>query len=434
MTIFLDMDGVVADFEGMLELHGGYPRGTDWNDDTLWTVVNKIPNFWSHMPLMPDAKILWNAVKDLNPVFLTAPSRFDSRSKPGKLAFVAKHFGNVPVIFSRAQEKWHYAKPGDILVDDTERNIKDWRSHGGIGIMHKNANSSVAKIKVALQNPNNNLDAIPVGASVVVKAFKEDMAPQVILLMGLPASGKSTFVKTELVKYYNHRMPHVGAFQVLNSDNQLKKHQWLQATEDFKLLSNTGDESQYNQMIGHFTYTSNDGVPVKFDLPYGDFEKMDTFDQFFKRMYKTYYASYFGGRKQAKHDSDELMDRKLTAGDVTILDSTGVNPPKWLPLFAKAKAAGHTTSVVWLDIPVEYSVARDQYRGATEGRSVGQAVIREYVPSLPVAYKAYMQSDLVDRVMHFEWHGEIVKGKYVLKADIKKYPKKPVKPAEENKP
>lgn len=422
--IYLDMDGVVADFEGMLEQHG-HPRGTEWDDDTLWATVRAIPNFWTHMPLMPDAKILWNAVKDLNPTFLTAPSRSDPRCKPGKLAFVAKHFGDVPVIFSRARDKWQHANPGDILVDDTVKNIKDWRAHGGIGIWHKNAASTIAKIKAALQNPNADLDAIPVGASVIVRAFKEDMAPQVILLMGLPAAGKSTFVKNELVKYYNHRMPHVGAFQVLNSDNQLKKHQWLQAVDDYKTLSNVaGDAAQYNQVADSFSYLSNDGVQVKFNLPFDEFAKINSFDQFFKRMYKPYYASYFGGRAAAKRDSDALTDRKIAAGDVTILDSTGTNPSKWLPLFAKAKAAGHTTSVVWLDLPVEYSIARDQYRGDTEGRSVGQKIIRDYVPELPVAYKAYVQSDLVDRVMHFKWHGEIVKGKYVLISDHKKYPKR----------
>lgn len=265
--------------------------------------------------------------------------------------------------------------------------------------------------------------SLKLGEKILVKSWKEDLAPQVILLMGLPAAGKSTFVKNELIKYYNHKMPHLSGFQTLNSDNQLRKYQWMQAVSDYKKLSEATQEN-WAAVTKDMAYKANDGKAVPFTLTWAEFQKMPIFDSFFKVMFKPYYASYFGQRAEAKKDSDELTDKKIKSGDVVILDSTGTNVAKMLSVFAKSKEMGSTNSVVWLDVPVEFSIGRDAYRGAKEGRSVGEAVIRSYEPELEPAFRKYLASDLVDRALKFKWVGELIKGKYQLVHDYKKYPKK----------
>ncbi len=256
-----------------------------------------------------------------------------------------------------------------------------------------------------------------------VTAWAEDNAPQCILMMGLPASGKSTFIKSNLAKYYNHRMPHVNAYEELNSDRHILKHQFLQARKDYEQLKDTNAE-KWDAETRFMTYRSNDGQAVSFPLSYEDFQRYPTFKEYWTAAYKPYYATYFGGRDKAKRDSDALVDKKIKSADVLIVDSTGTNFSKMLAFFEKAKAQGFTTSVVFLELPVEYSIARDQYRGATEGRSVGSTVIQSYVPELMPAFQAYLTSDIVDRVMHFTWNGELIKGKYVLKKEVKKYPRR----------
>ena len=41
----------------------------------------------------------------------------------------------------------NYIQSNDILVDDQERNIKDWESQGGIGILHTDFDSTISKLK-----------------------------------------------------------------------------------------------------------------------------------------------------------------------------------------------------------------------------------------------------------------------------------------------
>ena len=48
-----------------------------------------------------------------------------------------------------------------------------------------------------------------------------DSAPQMIFIMGLPASGKSTFIEKTLPKIF----PSVGQVRTLDSDIQLNKRQ-----------------------------------------------------------------------------------------------------------------------------------------------------------------------------------------------------------------
>lgn len=260
-----------------------------------------------------------------------------------------------------------------------------------------------------------------------VHAFKEDMAPQIILLMGLPAAGKSTFVKKSLSKYYNHRIPHVGGFQVLNSDVQLRRMQFERARRDYETLRGV-DPVQWARYAAKMQYQSNDGSAVDFDLTPEEFQSLK-FKDFWQRMYRPYYATYFGDRAKAKKATDELALKKIAKGDVVIIDSTGADSAKMLGYFEQGGAKGFTCSVVYLEINPDISIARDQYRGATEGRSVGAAVIRGYEPKLKAAYQVYRNSPLVDRMLHFRWvpagPKEVVKGQYKLVNETKRYGAQP---------
>ena len=54
----------------------------------------------------------------------------------------------VPVKFGfKAQGKARFAGPNKILIDDREDNIAAWKAAGGIGILHTDAFSTIAKLK-----------------------------------------------------------------------------------------------------------------------------------------------------------------------------------------------------------------------------------------------------------------------------------------------
>lgn len=253
-----------------------------------------------------------------------------------------------------------------------------------------------------------------------IKAFKEDMAPQAILLMGLPAAGKSTFINTELKNFFPN-VPHVKSFRVLNSDSQLKSFQFQRAKSDYDELYSL-DKNTYNAFIQSMSYVSNDGTNVNFPLSYEQFQSILKFNDYWNLTYKSYYASYFGERSKARAKTNELTDKKFSGSDVVIVDTTGQDVGKYLGMFEKTREKGFVNSVVYLEIDPKLSIARDSYRGETEGRSVGKSVILSIASKLPSAFGAMAKNPLVDRYLKFTWNGDVIKGSYGLVKDHKKYP------------
>jgi hypothetical protein len=44
-------------------------------------------------------------------------------------------------------EKYIYAAPNHILIDDMPEKIEGWTNAGGLGILHKSASGSIGKLK-----------------------------------------------------------------------------------------------------------------------------------------------------------------------------------------------------------------------------------------------------------------------------------------------
>lgn len=145
-TIYVDMDGVLADFSKKVfelwgvKFHPGLPLS-----DSIWNKISNEKHFYRDLDLTPEATRLWNFLS-LYPnkkVILTALPRKQTYpdADADKLAWVRRYssvFGQVEFYAaSSSRNKWKYAKRGDILIDDREDNIKDWVNFGdGIGIHH----------------------------------------------------------------------------------------------------------------------------------------------------------------------------------------------------------------------------------------------------------------------------------------------------------
>jgi 5'(3')-deoxyribonucleotidase len=146
-TIFLDMDGVVADFDKFAEELLG--REIGWGDTTQdlsaeeWVKLASVDRLYYQLPLMPDATKLVAYVKSLSTRFqigfLTAIPRRTTipSARADKQAWVDKYFPGMRMDigpFSHDKQKW--CSPGDILVDDRPSNIREWNAAGGIAIYH----------------------------------------------------------------------------------------------------------------------------------------------------------------------------------------------------------------------------------------------------------------------------------------------------------
>jgi hypothetical protein len=147
--LFLDCDGVLADFDsGARKLLGGLsPRAFEARHSKreFWRRLARATDFYATLPLLPDAQLLFDAVKHLRPTILTGLP-LGTWAAPQKLKWAEEHFPGTPVITCMARDKYKYMKPGDVLVDDRPDHRGKWEDAGGIFVLHKNARASLDEL------------------------------------------------------------------------------------------------------------------------------------------------------------------------------------------------------------------------------------------------------------------------------------------------
>ena len=146
--LFLDADGVLADFdEGARRLLGMHPRAFEAKHGRreFWRRIAKAKNFYGTLPEMPDAKLLFDAVKHLKPTILTGLP-LGNWAAPQKVQWAAEHFPGVPIITCMARDKHKHMKSGDVLVDDRENHRVAYEAAGVVFVHHKNAEDSVRQL------------------------------------------------------------------------------------------------------------------------------------------------------------------------------------------------------------------------------------------------------------------------------------------------
>ena len=146
--VFLDCDGVLADFDTYAEAYFGMnPRAYEKQVGSakFWEQLEAKGDFYRNLPLMPDAMTLFEGVKHLHPTILTGCPR-GNWAQGQKVAWAAEHFPGVPIITCRSADKRDYAKPGDVLIDDWPQHRHRWIEMGGVFIVHHDAASSLAAL------------------------------------------------------------------------------------------------------------------------------------------------------------------------------------------------------------------------------------------------------------------------------------------------
>jgi hypothetical protein len=147
-ALFLDLDGVLADFDaGVKALLGMTPAEfqASHGGREFWRRIAKARNFYGTLPEMADARVLFDAVEHLKPTILTGLP-LGNWAAPQKVKWVAEHFPGLPIITCMARDKHKHMKSGDVLVDDRENHRAAYEREGVIFIHHKNAVDSIAQL------------------------------------------------------------------------------------------------------------------------------------------------------------------------------------------------------------------------------------------------------------------------------------------------
>jgi 5'(3')-deoxyribonucleotidase len=159
--LFLDADGVLADFnQGARRLLGLSPKAyiEKHGRGAFWGRLARAKNFYGRLSEMPDARVLFDAVKHLQPTILTGLP-VGKWAAPQKVEWAAEHFPGVEIITCMARDKHKHMHPGDVLVDDREKHRALYESEGVVFVHHKNAEDSLKQLAKIFPSVNAPVSA-----------------------------------------------------------------------------------------------------------------------------------------------------------------------------------------------------------------------------------------------------------------------------------
>lgn len=142
MTLYCDLDGVLADFEtGVLNTTGRYIE--ELTPPDMWTALAKANSFFEYLEWMPEGQDLWANIIEYSPVILTGIP-YGGWAAQQKRDWCANKLGkSVEVIPCWSKDKHLFAIPGDILIDDSISAKDKWVDAGGIFLHYINTKDTL---------------------------------------------------------------------------------------------------------------------------------------------------------------------------------------------------------------------------------------------------------------------------------------------------
>jgi hypothetical protein len=156
--LYLDMDGVLCNFEKRFtELYGEDALGSRdrKNFTTNWPNFIMDGNF-ENLEWFPGGKELLDFIQnetdwEVEILSSSGGEKFHSEVAAQKVMWLCdKGIPYKANIVPGRKHKTAYATPETILIDDTEDIIVNFNAAGGLGILHKDANDTLAKLRTLL--------------------------------------------------------------------------------------------------------------------------------------------------------------------------------------------------------------------------------------------------------------------------------------------
>lgn len=152
MELFLDIDGVLADFtSACAKAHnkqlpfnspshrGHYDLAEAWGitASEFWKPLTEDQTFWHNLEKTSEADPLLDIIENklnIKPFLCSSPS-IDPYCYQGKAHWIRSHYPHLLTRTILTNHKHFLAKRNHILVDDSDRNINEFKKAGGIGIL-----------------------------------------------------------------------------------------------------------------------------------------------------------------------------------------------------------------------------------------------------------------------------------------------------------
>ena len=172
--IYVDMDGVLADF------FGAWKKliGTDWREikdlDSALQKIRDKDDFWLNIPITKNAMNLLGLIKQLKGKYniLSAPLPNDPNSEPHKREWIKKNLSAFPPskVIITSNKAVHATQPDgtpNILIDDFGQNVAKWEAAGGVGFKHKDH-----KFERTVKNLKQHMSEAKMSKSSIKKIHK----------------------------------------------------------------------------------------------------------------------------------------------------------------------------------------------------------------------------------------------------------------------
>jgi hypothetical protein len=164
--VYLDMDGVLADFFGGVEFLYGVEHWkqltNDKTKDLKKEVIDRITgtDFFAVLPKFPTADALIDMVKKFtggNFSINTSPLRGDhENSAKYKKVWISNNIEQPDEIIVTGRKETYAKNKGtgtpNILIDDRPVNIQKWQAAGGYGILYQANRDSLTKVQKGLED------------------------------------------------------------------------------------------------------------------------------------------------------------------------------------------------------------------------------------------------------------------------------------------
>lgn len=159
--IYLDMDGVLADFAGgVRSLCGMEPLSQNdkhrdrSKDDEMWERIRTCDHFYNRLELLPGAVEMFDRIcewfGDRCEILTGVPKeeRGIIQAADDKAEWVKRLLSeDVRVNIVNWREKVNFCKgDGYILIDDSKKIIQRWNEAGGMGVLHMSAEDTLDRL------------------------------------------------------------------------------------------------------------------------------------------------------------------------------------------------------------------------------------------------------------------------------------------------
>jgi len=147
LKCFLDIDGVLTDFPTAMNAYLGLSIPVSkFNDidlvDELDMTIPELDaklgkDFWEHLPWLPTGRAVLSTVEKYfgrdNICLFSFPS-YNPEGATGKILWIRKNLPDYTNRFLLGTLKYFCANSNAILIDDKEKNVREFKQNGGLAI------------------------------------------------------------------------------------------------------------------------------------------------------------------------------------------------------------------------------------------------------------------------------------------------------------